>query len=68
MAQLHYHQGRFGRGAETAWLSQLIASLDRVAESDLRAARCDDAVLSALQAQLSRPPCSDLGCDLRGRN
>jgi hypothetical protein len=55
MAHYHQHELRSGYGAELAWLSSLIASLDQLSESDDRAVACDAAVLRAVQEQLARP-------------
>jgi hypothetical protein len=47
-------QWRSGTG-ETAWLSALVETMERVSRRELRAAPCDRSLLVAAEAHLSRP-------------
>jgi hypothetical protein len=47
-------QWRSGTG-ETAWLSALVETMDRVCRPELRAAPCDRSLLAAVEAHLARP-------------
>jgi hypothetical protein len=50
-------QWRSGTG-ETAWLSALVGTMDRVSDPELRATPCDRSLLAAVEAHLARPAMS----------
>jgi photosystem II stability/assembly factor-like uncharacterized protein len=41
-----------------AWLSRLVATMERVASPEIRALYCDPSVLAGVTAQLARPASS----------
>ena len=43
------------RDGERAWLSRLVATMERVARPEIRALYCDSSDLAAVAAQLARP-------------
>jgi hypothetical protein len=47
-------QWRSGNG-EMAWLSALIGTMEKVSRSELRATRCPQSLLAAVEAHLARP-------------
>jgi hypothetical protein len=47
-------QWRSGNG-ETAWLSALIATMEKVSRPELRAKRCPPGLLAEVEAHLARP-------------
>jgi hypothetical protein len=46
---------RSGDG-ERLWLSMLVDTMEDIARPDVRRLPCDPAILTALRAQLARPP------------
>jgi hypothetical protein len=47
--------GRGTRKGELQWLSRLIATMEHIAQPEVRALPCDRLVLTAVRAQLARP-------------
>jgi hypothetical protein len=60
---------RSGNG-ERAWLSSLVATMERVARPEIRALYCDSQMRAAVTAQLARPasPYAYAASEFRLRN
>jgi hypothetical protein len=50
-------QQQWTGGGETAWLSALVETLQRLSDAQERARPCDPAVVMAARAHLARPAC-----------
>jgi hypothetical protein len=57
-------------GGEKLWLSMLIEAMEEVSRAELRSQPCDQLVVAAMYAQLSRPaaPYAHQGSDLSLRH